>query len=84
MVTLRRGTSANTRDSGDAVSIPGSGKSSEEENGNPFQYSCLEKSMERGTCQATVHGIAKSQIQLSDFTMQEKKKTVINRIKSKC
>ena len=60
MVTLRRGTSANTRDSGDAVSIPGSGKSSEEENGNPFQYSCLEKSMDRGTCWATVHGMAES------------------------
>ena len=28
-----------------------------EENGNPLQYSCLEKSMDRGTWWATVHGL---------------------------
>ena len=32
-----------------------------EGNENPLQYSCLEKSMDRGTWWATVHGIAKSQ-----------------------
>ena len=31
-----------------------------EGNDNPFQYSFLENSMERGTWQATVHGVAKS------------------------
>ena len=31
-----------------------------EGNGNPFQYSCLENSMDRGAWQATVHGIVKS------------------------
>ena len=30
-------------------------------NGNPLQYSCLENLMDRGTWQATVHGVAKSQ-----------------------
>ena len=33
---------------GDLGSIPGLGKSLEEGNGNPFQYSCLENSMDRG------------------------------------
>ena len=41
---------------GDAGSIPGSGRSSEGGNGNPFQYSCLENPMDRGDWQATVHG----------------------------
>ena len=34
----------------------------------PLQYSCLENSMDRGAWWAAVHGVAKSQIQLSDFT----------------
>jgi len=34
---------------------------------NPFQYSCLENPMDRGVWWATVHGIAKSQTQLSDW-----------------
>ena len=33
----------------------------EEGHGNPLQHSCLEKSMDRGAWQATVHGVAKSQ-----------------------
>ena len=33
---------------GDVGLIPGSGSSPEEENGNPFQYTCLENSMYRG------------------------------------
>ena len=36
--------------------IPGSGRSHGEGNGNSFQYSCLENPMDRGACQATVHG----------------------------
>ena len=35
-------------------------------NGNPFQYSCLGNSMDREAWQATVHGVAMSQTQLSD------------------
>ena len=44
----------------DLSSIPGSGRSPGEENGNPLQYSCLENLMDRGTWWATVHGITKS------------------------
>ena len=39
-----------------------------EGNGNPFQYSCLENPMDGGAWQAIVHGVAKSQTWLSDFT----------------
>ena len=46
---------------------PGSGRSPGEGHGNPLQYSCLENSMDRGACQATVHGVTKSQTWLSDF-----------------
>ena len=49
-------------------SIPGSGRSPGEGNGNPLQYSCLENSMDGGAWWATVHGVAKSRRQLSDFT----------------
>ena len=34
---------------GDSGSVPGSGRSAGEGNGNPFQYSCLENFMDRGT-----------------------------------
>ena len=51
---------------GDLGLIPGSRRSSGEGNGNLLQYSCLQNSMDRGACQATVHGVAKSQTQLSD------------------
>ena len=44
---------------GEVGSIPGSRRSPGEGNGNPFQYSCLGNSMDRGACQATVHGVAK-------------------------
>ena len=45
---------------GDLGSIPGSGRSSGERNGNPLQCSCLESPMDRGACWAIVHGIAES------------------------
>ena len=45
---------------GDTGLIPGSGRSPIERNGNPLQYSCLEKSTDREAWQATVHIIAKS------------------------
>ena len=37
-----------------------------EGNGDPLHYSCLKKPMDGGAWQATVHGVAKSQTQLSD------------------
>ena len=45
--------------------IPGLGRSPGEGNGNPLQYSFLENPMGRGARRATVHRVAKSQIQLS-------------------
>ena len=53
---------------GDLGSIPGSGRSPGEGNGNPLQYSCLENPMDGGAWWATVHGVAKSRTRLSDFT----------------
>ena len=42
-----------------------------EGNGNPLQYSCLENSMDGEAWWATVHGIAKSRIRLTDFTFKK-------------
>ena len=42
---------------GDLGSIPGSGRSPGEGNGNPLQYSCLENPMDGGAWWATVHGL---------------------------
>ena len=53
---------ANAGDVRDPGSIPGSGISPGEGNGNPLQYSCLENPTDRGAWQATVHRIAKSWI----------------------
>ena len=39
--------------------IPGSGRSPGRGHGNPLQYSCLEKPMDRGAWRATVHGVSK-------------------------
>ena len=51
---------------GNLGSVPVSGRSSGEGNGNPLQYSCPENSMDRGAWRATVPGVAESQTQLSD------------------
>ena len=53
---------------GDPGSIPGLGRSSGEGNGNRLQDSCLENPMDRGAWQTTLHRVAKSQTQMSDFT----------------
>ena len=53
---------------GDPTSIPGLGRSPGEGNGNPLQYPCLENLMDGGAWQATVHVVAMSWTQLSDFT----------------
>jgi len=52
--------SANAGDTRNTSSIPGSGRSPGEGNGNPLQYSCLENPMDRGAWQAVGHGVAKS------------------------
>ena len=51
---------ANTGDTGDVGSTPGSGRSPGVGNGNPLQYSCLENPMDSAAWWATVHGGAKS------------------------
>ena len=51
---------ANAGDLGDTGLIPGLGRSPGEGNGYPLQHSCLEHSMDRGAWQATVHGVAES------------------------
>ena len=56
----------NAGDTGDGGSVPGSGRTLEERNGHPLQYSCLENSMDRRVWWATIHGVAKSQPWLSD------------------
>ena len=50
----------------DVASIPGPGRCPGGGNGNPLQYSWLKNPMDKGAWQATVHGVAKSQMQLSN------------------
>ena len=58
----------NVRDPG---SIPGSGRSPGEGNGNPLQYSCLENPMDRGAWWATIQRAAKSQTGLKGLSARE-------------
>ena len=51
---------ANAGDTRDVGSIPGGGR------GSPLQYSCLGNPMDRGAWWATIQGVAKSWIRLSD------------------
>ena len=53
-------------DAGALGSIPGWGRSPGEGNGNLFQYSCLENPMDRGVWRATVHGVAMSQLDMTE------------------
>ena len=50
----------------DMDSIPGSGRSPGEGNGNPLQYSCLGNARDRGAWWATVHGATESWTQHSN------------------
>ena len=58
----------NTGDAGNPGLIPGSGRSLRVGNGDPLQFPCLENSMVRGVWWVSVHGVAKSQPQLSSHT----------------
>ena len=53
---------------GEPGSIPGSGRSLGEGNGNPLQYPSLQNPLDGGAWWTTVHGVAESQTRLSDFT----------------
>ena len=57
---------------GDPGLTPRSGRSPGEGNGNPLQYCCLENPMDRGAWWATVHGVAKSQTQLSNWVYMQR------------
>ena len=59
---------ANAGDIRDVGSVLGLGRSAGEKHGNPLQYSCLESPMDRGTWWATVHGVAKSPLQLKQLS----------------
>ena len=48
------------QETGDTVSVPGSGRSPGGGNGSSLQYSCLENPTDKGTWQATVNAVAKS------------------------
>ena len=53
---------------GNAGLISGLERSPGEGHGTSVQYSCLENSMDRGTWRASVHGVSKSRMRLSNFT----------------
>ena len=59
---------ANAGAAGDTGSISGSGRSPEEGNGSPPQYSCGDNPTDREDWRAAVHGVAKSQTRLSAHT----------------
>ena len=71
---------ANAGNTGDMGSIPGSGRFPGGRNGNLLQCSGLGNPMDRGAWQARVHGVPKSQIQLSPHTFPTSIK--MNKIKS--
>ena len=48
--TVVKNTPANSREAGEAVLTPGSGRSPSRGNDNPLQYSSLENPMDRGAC----------------------------------
>ena len=58
--TMVKNPPANAGDERGAGSVPGLRRPLGKGNGNPFQYLCLENSMDRGACWATVYGVAKS------------------------
>ena len=59
-----------TYSAGDLGSIPGSERSLGRGHSNPLQYSCLKNPMDRGTCQAMVHSVAKNQTWLKWLSTQ--------------
>ena len=66
--TVLKNLPATAGDEGDLSSVPGPERSLRVGNGNLLQYARLENPMDRGTWQATVHGVAKSWTRLSTHT----------------
>ena len=67
MVLVLKNLPANAGDAREMGLICGSGRSPGAGNGNLLQYSCLKNSMDRGAWWAIVHGVTKSQTQLSTY-----------------
>ena len=59
-VSVVKSPPANVGDSGDTGSIPGSGRSPGEGNGNPLQYPCLRNPMDRGAQWAPIHQVTRA------------------------
>jgi len=70
----------NAGDTGDSGSTPGLGRSPGVRNVNLFQYSCLENSMDSGAWQATVHGVAESDMTEHTRIQEKQKKRCSNAI----
>ena len=69
------GSLTNAGDTGDAGSIPGSGRSPREGNGNPLQCSCLENPRDRGASWAAVYGVAQSRTRLKRLSSSSSRYT---------
>ena len=67
---------------GDMSSIPGSGRSPGEGNGNPLQCSCLGNPMDRGDWWATVHGVAKELVMTYQLNNNNIKGNFLDMLKS--
>ena len=65
---------------GDLGLISGSGRSPEEGNSYPLQYSGMENYMDRGAWHATVHGVTKSQTRLNDIPYERIIHIIISQI----
>ena len=68
VVLVMKNPPANTGDVRDSGSIPGSGRSPGGRHGNRLQYSFLENLMDGGAWWATIHGVAKKNVQLATAT----------------
>ena len=64
---------------GDMGSIPGSGRSAVEENGNPLQYSCLGNPKDRGAWQATARGCKRVRHNLATKQQQQRYPNLLNK-----
>ena len=69
---------ANVGDTRDTGSIPGSGRSPGEGNGNPLQCSCLENPRDRGAWCAAVYGVAQSQTRLKRLSSSSNRSRTLN------
>ena len=65
MALLIKKLPANAGDQRGAGRFPGLGRSPEGGHGNPLQYSCLEKPMDKGAWRALIHRVTRSQTQLN-------------------